>query len=196
MRKTANERREDVVRAALSGFSRYGLHGTSTDSIARDVGISQPYLFRLFPTKRDIFLTAGRVCFERTYHAFATAARGKTGEDALAAMRQAYGELAADRELPLMQMQLYVAASSDEAVRQQVSAWWKGLWTLVSQTTGLPPHSITDFMACGMLINVMVALGVSGDHQGWDVLGKHGRNAMGDLTESSPPLKVVRALFS
>ncbi|NJQ14280.1 TetR/AcrR family transcriptional regulator [Streptomyces bohaiensis] len=170
MRKSAEERRTEVVRAALRSFSRYGFHGTSTDSIARAIGVSQPYLFRLYPTKRDIFLAAGRSCFERTSLAFNAAAEGLTGEEALNAMRRAYGELAGDRELLLMQLQLYVASSSDEELRDEVTRWWDDLWLLVAQLTSLPPEDINQFMSCGMLINVMVALGISDGHQGWDVL--------------------------
>lgn len=186
MRKSAQERREDVVRAALSQFSGYGFHGTPTDAIAREVGVSQPYLFRLYPSKRDIFLAAGHDCFQRIYNAFDAATHGKTGEEALAAMREAYREIAEDRELLLMQLQLYVVSSSDEKVRQQVTVWWNHLWELLIQTTGLSHEEITDFMACGMLINVMVALGVSDSHPGWIALnhGHEGAQQEGqDLSE-------------
>lgn len=158
MRKTADERRADVVRAALKEFSCRGLHGTSTDAIARTVGVSQPYLFRLYQSKRDIFLAAGMHCFERTHEAFELAAMGRVGEDALDAMRLAYERLAEDRELLLMQMQLYVAASSDEEIRRVVVEWWGDLWTLVEKLTGMPQSVVTEFMSWGTLANVMVAL--------------------------------------
>jgi len=50
-RKSADERREEILVAALEEFGEHGLHGTSTDDIARRAGVSQPYLFRLFGTK-------------------------------------------------------------------------------------------------------------------------------------------------
>jgi len=56
VRMSAEERRESVVRAAMSEFAHGGYHGTSTEAIARRVGVSQPYLFRLFPNKQAIFL--------------------------------------------------------------------------------------------------------------------------------------------
>lgn len=158
MRKTADERRAEVVRAAVREFSRRGLHGTSTDTIARAVGVSQPYLFRLFNSKLDIFIAAGEHCFRRTSQAFEAAARGTTGESALKTMSEAYQELAVDRELLMMQMQLYVSACCDEQVRAAVRRWWDDLWALVTQLTGLPDETITGFMSSGMLINVTVAL--------------------------------------
>ncbi|MFG1806498.1 TetR/AcrR family transcriptional regulator [Streptomyces sp. NPDC049040] len=162
MRKTADERRAEVVRAAVREFSRRGLHGTSTDTIARAVGVSQPYLFRLYNSKLDIFLAAGEHCFRRTSLAFEAAAHGTSGESALETMSEAYLELAVDRELLMMQMQLYVSASCDEQVREAVSRWWDDLWALVARLTGLPDEAITGFMSSGMLINVRVALGAPG----------------------------------
>lgn len=160
MRKTAAERRADIIREALREFSRRGLHGTTTDSIARAVGVSQPYLFRLYRTKRDIFLAAGRFCFESIHREFETSAEGLSGESALAAMQSAYNKLAEDRDLLQMQMQLYVAASSDEEIRFEVVQWWDALWSLVRRLTGLSGDCVSEFMSCGMLINVMVALHV------------------------------------
>ena len=57
-RMTAQERRAAVLEAARDHFADHGYHGASTDAIARDAGISQPYLFRLFKTKKDLFIAA------------------------------------------------------------------------------------------------------------------------------------------
>jgi AcrR family transcriptional regulator len=43
------ERRERVVRAAIAEFALTGYYGTSVEAIAMRVGVTQPYLFRLFP---------------------------------------------------------------------------------------------------------------------------------------------------
>ena len=57
-RQTADQRRDTVLDAAMIEFGLKGLHGASTDDIARRAGISQPYLFRLFRTKRELFLAS------------------------------------------------------------------------------------------------------------------------------------------
>ena len=62
-RKSAEERREEIVSAAFEHFAQSGYNGASTDAIARDAGISQPYLFRLFRTKRELFLA----CVDRAH---------------------------------------------------------------------------------------------------------------------------------
>jgi len=59
------ERREEIIEAAFDAFSETGLDGTSTETIARRVGISQPYLFRLFGTKKELFVAAVERCLEQ-----------------------------------------------------------------------------------------------------------------------------------
>src|SRR5436190_11958789 len=94
-RKTADERREDILDAAREEFARNGLHGASTDAVARRAGISQPYLFRLFGTKKELFLEGMRRCLQQTHDAFAAASHGLHGEEALRAMGVAYKDLIA-----------------------------------------------------------------------------------------------------
>src|SRR6185436_19940779 len=117
-RKTAEERRKDVLDAALEVFAHHGLSGASTDEIARRAGISQPYLFRLFRTKKELFLAAVERCFSETRDTFEQAAEGKTGDEALTAMGKAYGELIRSNPNRLRaQMQTY-AACEDPDVRR------------------------------------------------------------------------------
>src|SRR5436309_8293809 len=101
VRMGADERRELVVKAAVTEFARAGLAGTSTEAIAKRAGISQPYIFRLFATKKDLFIAVVDACFNRVYNAFLAAADGKYGEEAMRAMGDAYGVLLQDRDLLL-----------------------------------------------------------------------------------------------
>ena len=89
-RMTADERREDILAVALVEFGEHGLHGTSTDTIAQKAGVSQPYLFRLFGTKKKLYLESVRRCLRQTLELFQEAAAGKSGEEALDAIRKAY----------------------------------------------------------------------------------------------------------
>ena len=79
-RQTAEARREDLLAAAVEEFARAGFHGASTDAIARRAGISQPYLFRLFGSKKDLYLASVRRCFRRTLEVMQEAAEGLRGE--------------------------------------------------------------------------------------------------------------------
>src|SRR5262245_12377637 len=121
-RKSAEERRGDVLEAASDVFAQHGLSGASTDEIARKAGISQPYLFRLFRTKKELFLATVESCFAETLDTFRQAAEGKKGEDALMAMGKAYGELIRSNPNRLRgQMQTY-AACDDPDVREVAQA--------------------------------------------------------------------------
>src|SRR3970040_1278258 len=90
-RQTAEERREAVLLTAYEEFARAGFHGASTDAIARRAGISQPYLFRLFGSKKHLYLSTVSRCFRRSLEEMQSAAEGLRGEEALDAMAQAYG---------------------------------------------------------------------------------------------------------
>src|SRR5215470_14519604 len=110
VRMSAEERRESVIVAAMEEFARGGYRGTSTEAIARRVGVSQPYLFRLFPNKQEIFLAACERCVEAMVRTFRDASEGLAGEKALDAMAEAYQRSISERpDLLLMQMQMYAA---------------------------------------------------------------------------------------
>src|SRR6266496_1239977 len=116
-RKTAEVRREEILAAALEEFGEHGLHGTSTDSIAQKAGVSQPYLFRLFGTKKELYLEVVRRCLRQTLELFRSASAGKQGEEALEAMGRAYRDLLEDRRRLRAQMRAY-ADSDDDEVRE------------------------------------------------------------------------------
>ena len=158
-RLPAHERRAQVVAAAIVRFAAGGYQGTSTETIARDVGVSQPYLFRLFKTKRDLFLACHDVASERvmaTFEAAAAAAR-EDGSTALERMGRAYIKLLADRELLLFQMQSY-AACSDREIQAHVRARYGETVALVERLSGEPPEAIWRFFSNGMLLNVVASL--------------------------------------
>lgn len=171
---SAEERRESVIRAAMSEFSRGGYYGTSTEAIAKRVGVSQPYLFRLFPSKKAIFLAASERCIGDTVRLFAEAAEGLSGEEALHAMANAYTRIIAeDPDRLLMQMQVYVTVAAAEAAGdhefgEAVRAGWMRLWETVRIALGADVEETTTFLAYGMLVNTLVAMGFPPEHKVWE----------------------------
>ena len=166
-RSTAGKRREEILDAALYEFAARGLHGTSTEDIARRAGISQPYVFRLFGTKKDLFLAGCERCMHETLEAMRDAAIGKEGESALEAMGQAYLALLADDPRRLMlQLHMY-AACDDEDVQRVAREGYGKLVEFVERASGADPGEVTRFFAKGMLINVVAALGVREATDGW-----------------------------
>jgi len=155
VRHTADERRDEVIQAAVAEFAINGLHGTSTEMIAKRIGISQPYIFRLFPSKKDLFLAAVERCFDQVEAAFRAAVNDPPPaadlgrhmavspiDTRLHAMGHAYVRLLARRELVLFQMQAY-AACSDEEVRQKVKQRWDRLMKLTAELSGAPANELT-----------------------------------------------------
>jgi AcrR family transcriptional regulator len=187
LRHTADERRTEVLKAAVAEFALHGLHGTSTEMIAKRIGISQPYIFRLFSSKKELFLAAIDQCFDRVEAAFRSAAaepatpHERSGHLALSpvearlhAMGHAYLQLLAKRELLLFQMQAYAACSDDE-VRRKVKLRWGRLMKVTGEISGASEDALTAFFARGMLMNVFASIGLvpekAAEKWGHEVLG-------------------------
>ena len=165
-RMKAGERRETVLAAAVAEFAARGLAATSTEHVARAAGISQPYLFRLFPTKKALFLALVDRCFRQVAAAFEAAAADRVGEDALEAMADAYHQLLQDRTLLLLQLQAY-AACDDPEIRDATRTGFKQLWALVERLSGLPYERVVMFFAMGMLMNVAAAMDLPAVDERW-----------------------------
>jgi AcrR family transcriptional regulator len=157
---SADERREAVLRAAQIEFGGGGFAGTSTEAIARRVGVSQPYLFRLFPSKKALFLATIERCFDNLTALFDESSKGFAGEEALTEMGRAYNALLDNREILQMQLQMWAAACQDDEVRAVTRRRLGRLWRQVERISGLDDQRIMTFMASGMLLNVFAALGL------------------------------------
>ncbi len=157
---TADERREAVLEAATKVFAERGLYGTPTIEVARAAGISQAYLFRLFPTKDDLAIALVERCNERIERTFTeAAARAKaSGEPVIEAMGAAYVELIADRDYLMIQMHGHAAAASKPEVRAAMRASFARIHATVARESGEPPERVGAFMRMGMALNVMGAL--------------------------------------
>ena len=173
VRMSAEERRESVIRAAIAEFAQRGYYGTSTEAIAKRVGVSQPYLFRLFPGKKAIFAAASLRCVEDTCRVFEEAAEGLEGEEALHAMANAYVRLIVEHPERLqMQMQTYITVAAAEAegdheFGEAVRAGWMKLWETVHLPLGADESETTTFLAYGMLVNTLAAMGFPPEHRVW-----------------------------
>jgi AcrR family transcriptional regulator len=166
-RKTAEERREAILAEALHEFAAKGLAGASTDTIARRAGISQPYLFRLFGTKKELFVASADRCLRETREAFRRAAEGKRGEEALEAMGHAYMEMITGDPARLRaQLQSY-AACDDPEICGVVRRGYGDLVEFVERASGLPADRVMRFFAKGMLINVIASMHLLDADEPW-----------------------------
>jgi AcrR family transcriptional regulator len=166
LRQSADQRREAVLEAALVEFAERGLHGASADEIARRAGISQPYLFRLFGTKKDLYVASVEACLAETLAVFQRASEGLVGEDALRAMGTAYRELLADRTMLRAQLQAF-AACNDPQIRKAVRRGFGEIMGHVEHVSGAPPAEIARWFATGMLLNVVAAMDLQHAREPW-----------------------------
>jgi AcrR family transcriptional regulator len=166
-RVPAAERRDALIEAAMHEFARGGLHGTKVSQVARAVGVAQPYVFALFPTKVDLFLAAVGRGFERIEATFELAAKryeeegpAEPDEDVLLAIGRSYlDSLGTERDLLLLQLQAY-AACEEEEIRVAVRRLYAGVIEKARQLSGADDERLDEFFRGGMWLNVAAALGV------------------------------------
>jgi AcrR family transcriptional regulator len=167
---TAGERRVTLVDAAVRTFAERGYSATPTTEIAKAAGISQAYLFRLFPTKQELFVAAMTRVRERMLASFAeAAARAKAaGKPELAAMGDAYMELiATDPNVLRMLLHGSSAAACDEQLAAANRDCWREMVECVQRVSGAPDDEIQSFFAMGMLINTLAAMRATGLNEPW-----------------------------
>jgi AcrR family transcriptional regulator len=161
-RKSADERRDEILDVAFLAFGTDGYEGTSTEDIARAAGVSQPYLFRLFGTKKQLFLAA----VERVHELTGTALEAGIAEmdvndecGPFEAIGMAYKAAMETPGLLRMQMQA-LAACADPDVRRVVQAGYGRLVDRIQAATDASPEVLAGFVAKGMLLNVLAAMDV------------------------------------
>lgn len=158
---TAEERRETVLHTAIGAFAARGYFGTSTTEVAKAAGISQAYVYRLFPNKESLFAAVVEHCFVRVRAALesgAAEARGSSPEAALTAMGDAYARLISDNDLMLVQLHAQAAAVSEPAIREAVRAGYARTVEYVRGASGGSEQQVQEFFAVGMLCHLLVSI--------------------------------------
>lgn len=159
----AGERRELVLEAATRAFARTGFAGTSTDAVAREAGVSQPYVVRIFGTKLDLFLEV----YQRAVGKIAAAFRAvlddgafdPDSEDDWTRLGSAYTELLADRDFLLVMMHGFSTGSVPE-IGAAARSCMSEIFAIIT-STGCSDEAARDFIAQGMLMNIMLAMGAA-----------------------------------
>ncbi len=166
-RSTAAVRREHLLEVARAEFATRGYQGGSTERIAKAAGISQPYVFRLFGSKLQLFLAVIERCLEDTLAMFEAAASGRSGEDALEAIGTAYGDAIASNPTTLQCQLVGYAACDDPAIREAMRLGFGRLVQFVEHASGADTDQISTFFAKGMLLNVITALQLQTSELDW-----------------------------
>jgi len=168
VRMPAEERRELILHAATRAFAAGGYAGTSTDAVAKEAGVSQPYVVRMFGTKLELFLAVYGLACNRLEAAFRGVLDERpfdpTSEDDKERMGLAYTALLADTDFLHVLMHGFTASSVPEIGVQARDAMSRIFAILLE--TGWSPEQVRDFIAHGMLLNVLVAIGAPGSPLG------------------------------
>ena len=161
------ERRSQVLGIAAPEFADHGLHGASTEVIARRADITQAYIFRMFGTKKELFIATYELVSDRIIGAMTRAGTGLEGEEALSAMGQAYTQLLEDPELLQVQLHGFAAAPGDPDLAATCRRTFEVLWHLIHERTGITDDEIREFFSMGMMMNVMSAIDLLSVPQQW-----------------------------
>jgi AcrR family transcriptional regulator len=157
---SAQQRRADLLEAAVIEFAESGYHGTRTADIAARAGVSQPYVYALFPDKRALFLACHEATTERIKEALEKASVDLAdGEDVEQALDRAYQGLFDERpQQVLFQVQAHAAAAADPEIREQVRRRFIELVELGERLNGASRDLVLRHVARSMLGNVVLAL--------------------------------------
>ena len=157
---TADDRRELVLAAATRAFARTGYAGTSTDAVAKEAGVSQPYVVRLFGSKLDLFLEVFERSVRRIKSAFDEVIDAgpfdPASEEDKARMGLAYAELLEDQDFLQVMMHGFSSGGVPEIAAAARRCMGEVFATI--RRTGWDDEQARDFVAYGMLLNVMLSM--------------------------------------
>ena len=157
---SGEERREEIVLAAMRLFAERGYAGATTDAVARAAGISQPYVVRLFGGKQALFVAVVDAAFNAIAAALTDVPRTASPDERLAIMREVYREITERRELALVIVQALGVAVDDDEVRHVVQAHVRSLHKTVWSAAGGDTDRVREFFGVVMLLNAVAAIDV------------------------------------
>jgi TetR/AcrR family transcriptional regulator len=169
-RMPSSERRELILGHATAIFGRRGYPGTTTEQIAQAAGISQPYVVRMFGTKEKLFVEVieralGKltVAFRQVIH---QRDAGAIADDELGLrLGQAYVDLIEDRGILMSLMQGFIQGH-DAVVGRRARAGFLEIYRLLRDEAHFAPEQVRGFLADGMLINTLLAIGMPDNFEG------------------------------
>ncbi|MBL1073909.1 TetR/AcrR family transcriptional regulator [Nocardia sp. 2] len=165
VRLSAAERREKILEAAERAFSRGGYAGTSTDMVALEAGVSQPYVVRMFGSKSDLF----QEVFDRAVTELLAAFTAELDEPGTAGdpavwerLTAVYNGFVEDRDVLVILLQGFSAAAAHPQIAAAARHFVSALFSLLVERTGCPPERAQQFIAGGMLLNALLAMDAAG----------------------------------
>lgn len=170
-RMRSEDRRLLVLEAATRVFGERGYHGATTDAVAREAGVSQPYVVRMFGSKEAMFLAVLDRAVDRMMVAFRAAVSEDAarvaagGEPAIGrCIATNYVELLSDRGLLLSLMQAFMLGA-DPVIGPEARACMRQVYVFLREEAGMTPSEAHEFLSTGMMLNTLVGLRMADDYE-------------------------------
>ena len=158
-RSTAQDRRAEVVQAAIALFAQSGYHGTKTPAIAERVGVSQPYLFQLYPTKKAMFIAAWEAACDRIIATLTDAIATTPAEQRLSVLAASYdGLVTDDRDLLTIQVHAWAAATSDDEIAEATRRGVERLRDFAIEQLGIDRDQATRIISVMAFYNINASI--------------------------------------
>ena len=163
-RMSSDERREQIIAAAMAVFGARGYEGTTTDDVARTAGVSQPYVVRLFRSKENLFLEAMQSALDEMMRTFRVALADEASDKpASKRIGEAYVELLSTRGLHQTLSHAWLLGGHP-VIGRAARRGFAEVWQFIRDEAGFDADQARAFIAEGMLINVMIGMRLVDDY--------------------------------
>ncbi len=117
------ERRRQILKAAVSCFARRGFHQTTVEEICKAAGLSPGAVYRYFPSKGEIIRAVAEESKKRNLELLRSAlSEGPVGEVALSLLRRYFQMFQeGSPEVAIVDMELLAEASRDQPLAASVA---------------------------------------------------------------------------
>jgi AcrR family transcriptional regulator len=153
---TREARREELLSAATTAFARRGYFGTTTNEVAAEAGISQPYVVQYFGSKESLFLQvherAGRIVSEQMRSVAAESASMST-------FVADYKRIVVEPKLLLVIMHAIFAASVP-SIGDRARKLFVEMYDILANEAHATPEQAYEFLGKSLLLNTMLAMDV------------------------------------
>lgn len=154
------DRKEQILNVAVSVFSKNGYYKTTTAMIAKEAGVTQPYIFHFFKSKEELFMKVLDRAAGRIYETFSQT--DAPPSELMSTMGSGFRRIIeTHREEVLMVMQAHAVA--EPAIREHIRAKFQFMHKHLIEkfkAAGIPDAetAVSHFFGMGFLITVAEVL--------------------------------------
>ncbi|HRN28867.1 MAG TPA: TetR/AcrR family transcriptional regulator [Terrimesophilobacter sp.] len=153
---TREARREELLSAATTAFARRGYFGTTTNEVATEASISQPYVVQYFGSKESLFLQvherAGTLVTEQMRSVAAASASMPT-------FVADYKRIVVEPTLLLVIMHAVFAASVP-AIGDRARELFVRMYDILVNEAHATPEQAHEFLGKSLLLNTVLAMDI------------------------------------